>query len=178
MDKEHLKEGFRNLSIKTSVADKFIRYSQLISKSRSVTLRLMLEFFEYNQIAPTESLGPRMQTLESSILKRINALVAIIRDIEKQQTVPTKAMLEALFEGLPAQTKKKVLPPFEQAFKNLNKNTVQLPEFSSDIDHKDIRNILRKIKIVKPPFGKVYYKVSLEPQEIKRLKIKYHVYHN
>lgn len=178
MDREHQKEGFRNLSIKISIADKFIRYSQAISKSRSMTLLLMLEFFEYNQIAPTESLGPRMQTLESAIKKRINALVAIVRDIEKSQTLPTKGMLDALFEGLPAQTKKKIIPSFEEAFRNSEINAKELPKIQREPDHKDIRFMLNRIEMVKPRFGPSYVKLSIDTDEINRLKTKYHVYHD
>jgi len=178
MDSEYQKEGFRNLSIKISIADKFIRYSQAISKSRSMTLKLMLEFFEYNQISPTESLGPRMQTLETSIKKRINALIAIVRDIEKNQTVPTKGMLDALFEGLPAQTKKKIIPSFEEAFRNSELNATDLPKIPAETDHKDIRSILNRIELVKPRFGLPHWKLAMDTDEIKRLKTKYHVYHD
>lgn len=178
MDKGYEKERFTTIKIKNMVAEKFRSYSRGIGESQSMTLLLMLDFFEYNQIAPTESLGPRMQTLEGFIKKRINALIAIIRDIEQQQTVPTKAMLEAFFEGLPVQTRKKVIPTFEEAFKNLERNPNTLPKISAETDHKDIREILRNIETVKPAFGKTYYKLTLNPEEIRRLKTKYHVYHD
>ena len=86
------------ISIKASVAKKFRKYSKEISKSHSMTLLLMLEFFEHNGISPTEDLGPRMQTLENLIKKRINGVIAILKDIEKTQTKPTTGMLMALLE--------------------------------------------------------------------------------
>ncbi|WP_300439049.1 BfmA/BtgA family mobilization protein [Christiangramia sp.] len=178
MDLGYENEPFQGLRIKASVAEKFRQYARKLSKSQSMTLLLMLDFFEINAISPKEKIGPKIQTLESFIKKRINALVAIIRDIEQQQTVPTKAMLEALFEGLPVQTRKKVIPSFEEAFKNLERTPASLPKISSETDHKDIRNILRKVETVKPPFGKAYYKLTLDPEEVKRLKTKYHVYHD
>ena len=63
-----------------------------------MTLLLMLEFFENNGIAPTENFGPKMVTLESLIKKRINGVIAILKDIEKTQTKPTAGMISALFE--------------------------------------------------------------------------------
>lgn len=57
----------------------------------------MIEFFEDNGISPTESMGPKMQTLEALIKKRINGVIAILKDIEKGQTKPTVAMLQSLF---------------------------------------------------------------------------------
>jgi len=63
-----------------------------------MTLLLMLEFFEDNGISPAESMGPKMQTLESLIKKRINGVIAILKDMEKGQTKPTVAMMQSLFE--------------------------------------------------------------------------------
>ena len=70
-------------------------------------LLLMLEFFEDNGISPTETIGPKMQTLEHVIKKRINGVIAILKDIEKNQTKPTVAMMETLFKE--AEPKKKPL---------------------------------------------------------------------
>ena len=98
MDKTFKKEQFETLKIKTSVVKKFRKFSKKMSRSQSMTLQLMLDFFENNGISPKESIGPQMQTLESLIKKRINGVIAIVKDIEKKQTKPTVAMLQALFE--------------------------------------------------------------------------------
>ena len=74
-----------------------------------MTLLLMLDFFEDNGISPNETIGPNMQTLESEIKKRINAVIAIIKDIEKNHDKPTTAMLESLFMGLEPKPKKLIL---------------------------------------------------------------------
>ncbi len=63
-----------------------------------MTLLLMLEFFEANGISPMESLGPNLMASEIRIMKRINAVIAIMRDMEKTQTKPTAAMILSLFE--------------------------------------------------------------------------------
>ena len=99
MDEELKKERFETFKIKTSVARKFRRFSRSIGQSQSMTLLLMLEFFELNQLSPKEHMGPKMQTLANLIKKRNNAIIAIMRDIEKNQTKPTVAMMHALFEG-------------------------------------------------------------------------------
>ena len=107
MDKGYEKERFESVSIKASVVKKFRRYCRKISKSQSMTLLLMIEFFEDNGISPNESMGPHMQTLEKLIKKRINGVIAILKDIEKSQTKPTVAMMESLFKE--AEPKKKPL---------------------------------------------------------------------
>tara|TARA_R110002049_G_scaffold17238_2_gene67399 strand:- start:39 stop:377 length:339 start_codon:yes stop_codon:yes gene_type:complete len=58
----------------------------------------MIQFFEINGIAPTDNLGDSITKLEGKINKRTNAIIAIIKDIEKNQTKPTTAMLLSLFE--------------------------------------------------------------------------------
>jgi hypothetical protein len=102
MDKGYEKERFETLKIKSSVALKFKKFSKRMSKSQSMTLLLMLDFFEENGISPSEAIGPRMETLESRlamlIKKRMNGMIAILKDIEKSQTKPTAAMLYSLFE--------------------------------------------------------------------------------
>mgnify|MGYP006896885480 CR=1 FL=1 len=58
----------------------------------------MMDFFENHSISPKDDLGPNMNHLEKKIKFRINALIAIIKDIEKNQTKPTVAILNALLE--------------------------------------------------------------------------------
>lgn len=101
MDKGYENEKFEKLGIKISVAKRFRAFSKKMSKSQSMTLLLMLDFFENNGLSPAESIGPRMETLEQriSILikKRMNGMIAIMKDIEKHQTKPTVAMMQSLF---------------------------------------------------------------------------------
>lgn len=58
----------------------------------------MLDFFFYNEISPRERLGPTGRTIEANLKKRINAVIAIMRDMEKTQTKPTVAIIESLFQ--------------------------------------------------------------------------------
>jgi hypothetical protein len=122
MDKGYEKERFETLKIKSSVARKFKQFSKQMSKSQSMTLLLMLDFFELNGISPSESIGPKMETLESRlamlIKKRMNGMIAILKDIEKSQTKPTAAMLFALFEQAEHPQKKLIL---EKKYQNETK---------------------------------------------------------
>lgn len=105
MDKGYEKERFVNLSIKESVARDFRVFSKKLSRSQSMALREMLDFFQVNELSPNERLGPSGRTMEANLKKRINAVIAIIRDIEKTQTKPTNAMLQSLFELEPQKEK-------------------------------------------------------------------------
>tara|TARA_R110002096_G_C14521129_1_gene716940 strand:+ start:170 stop:544 length:375 start_codon:yes stop_codon:yes gene_type:complete len=107
MDKGYEKEQFTTISFKCSAVKKFRAFTRKMGASNSMTLLLMIEFFESNGISPKESFGPQMQTLESLIKKRINGVIAVMKDIEKNQTKPTVAMMQSLFQE--AEPKKKPL---------------------------------------------------------------------
>lgn len=102
MDKGFENGEFETLKIKKSVANEFRKFSKMLSKSQSMTLLLMMNFFNENGISPVESIGPNMKTLEKRlsllIKKRMNGMIAIMKDIEKNQTKPTVAMMQSLFE--------------------------------------------------------------------------------
>ena len=91
---------FSNISVKTEVAKKFRTFSKSLAPTHSQALEIMISFFVENQISPKENCGPGFVRLEKNILNRINAVIAIIKDIEKNQTKPTLAMLQALFEHI------------------------------------------------------------------------------
>ncbi|SFF77891.1 hypothetical protein SAMN04488033_108143 [Salegentibacter agarivorans] len=69
----------------------------------------MLDFFYYNEISPQERLGPTGRTIEASLKKRINAVMAVMREIEKTQTKPTVVMIQSLFEMEEPQKKPLIL---------------------------------------------------------------------
>ncbi|TVZ26755.1 neuroendocrine-specific Golgi protein P55 (NESP55) [Gillisia sp. Hel_I_86] len=91
-------DSFIGIRFKKKTAKRFQEFSRTHFKSHTEALETMLDFFFYNEISPKEKLGPTGRTIEASIKKRINAAIAIMRDMEKSQTKPTVAMLELLFQ--------------------------------------------------------------------------------
>lgn len=124
MDRGYEKEKFVSFKIKASAAKKFRKISRAISRSQSMTLLLMIGFFEDKGISPTENFGPKMQTLESLIKKRINGVIAILKDIEKTQTKPTAGMLMALLEQ-PDPPKKPLMIEKKRLLNEENKNNTE-----------------------------------------------------
>lgn len=99
MNEERLrKTEFSAISIKNPIAKKFRKFSKKIAITHSETLQVMMNFFERNSISPNEDVGENMVRLEKNLQKRINVVIAIMKDIEKTQTRPTIAMLQALLE--------------------------------------------------------------------------------
>jgi len=116
MDIGYEKEQFTTISFKCSTAKKFRNFSKKMGASNSMTLLMMVEFFETNEISPKESIGPNIHTLENLIKKRVSAVIAILKDMEKTQTKPTTAMIQSLFKE--AEPKKKPLVLEKKYFKN------------------------------------------------------------
>ncbi len=81
------------MAIKKSVALKFRRFSKKFGRSRSMTLLAMLDFFERHGISPDQEMGETATSLKYLIKRRFNAIVAIMRNIEKEQTLPTFEMM-------------------------------------------------------------------------------------
>ena len=90
-------DSFITIRFKRKTAKRFQEFSKTHFKSHTDAMAAMLDFFLFNEISPKENLGPTARTLEASLKKRIDAVIAIIKDIEKTQTRPAAAMLEALF---------------------------------------------------------------------------------
>ncbi|WP_026753011.1 BfmA/BtgA family mobilization protein [Sediminibacter sp. Hel_I_10] len=91
-------DSFTGIRFKRETAKRFQKFSRTHFKSHTEALTAMLDFFFYNEISPKEKLGPTGRTIEASIKKRINAVIAIMRDMEKTQTKPTAAMMASLFQ--------------------------------------------------------------------------------
>jgi len=90
-------DSFIGIRFKKGTAKRFQEFSRTHFKSHTEALETMLDFFFYNKISPKEKLGPTGRTIEANLKKRINAVIAIMRNMEKSQTKPTVAMLESLF---------------------------------------------------------------------------------
>ena len=91
-------DTFITIRIKRVTAKRFQEFSKAHFKTHTQAMDSMLDFFRYNEISPKERLGPTGRTIEANLKKRINAVIAIMRDIEKTQSKPTLAMLESLFQ--------------------------------------------------------------------------------
>ncbi|SRX51989.1 BfmA/BtgA family mobilization protein [Aequorivita sp. CIP111184] len=91
-------DSFITIRFKRKTAKRFQEFSKMHFKTHTETMEAILDFFFYNEISPKEKLGPTGRTIEANIKKRINAVIAIMRDVEKTQTKPTVAMMESLFQ--------------------------------------------------------------------------------
>ncbi len=181
MKEKTRKDQYESVSLQSTVVVKFRQYSRSMSKTQSETLLMMLEFFEDNGISPNESLGPKIQTLEYLIKKRINGLVSIIKNIEKTQTKPILAMMQLLFEEVPLPKQELWLErkpeaskdaiaedPKLQAIKLRMENLELKKEVSANKDR--IKILLENTVIVRNNFGRTYYRLNLSEEQLESIK--------
>ncbi|WP_422350996.1 BfmA/BtgA family mobilization protein [Flagellimonas sp.] len=191
MDKGYEKERFAAMKVKVSVARKFRRFSKKFGKSQSMTLLSMVEFFEYNGISPNERMHETIASLKYLIKRRFNAMVAIMRSIEKEQTLPTVSMIQALFEqelepddeqwegefDFIEQQLTEIERPMEPEPLDL-KTTVpkirydRLEEQMEELK-KDFGYVLDHVTVTKGRFGKQQLTLDLKPEEVEKYRRKH-----
>lgn len=91
-------DTFITVRFKRETAKRFQEFSKKHFKSHTEAMSTILDFFHFNKISPREKFGPTGRTIEQTLKKRINAIIAIIRDMEKNKVNPTLALLQSLFE--------------------------------------------------------------------------------
>ena len=175
MDKGYEKEGFAGMRIKISVAKRFRRFSKRLGKSQSMTLLTMMDFFEINELSPNDRLGDTVSSLKFLIKKRLNAVIAIIKDIEKHQTKPSVAMLHRLFEEASKEEEEDfdfgspVLISENEELQYYRENQTKIQGQLQSIGQ-DFEKVLGKVKYVKGGFGSGYLKLEMTKEEFERLK--------
>lgn len=182
------KYRFSAINIKKNVAVRFREYSRQVSQSHTATLKAMLDFFETHQLSPFESMGNNMQTLESKIKKRINALIAIIKDIEKNQTKPTNAILQLLFKEAGQEEQPILLEREQEAVQNEaitigRENGYYKEQYFSERSknhrlRKEMEKLLDHTRYVRGNFGTGHFRLELSKEELEQVKKKWNDVHH
>lgn len=126
-------DPFVTIRFKRKTAKRFQEFSKTHFRTHTETMEAILDFFLYNEISPKEKLGPTGRTMEASLKKRINAVIAIMNNIEKHQTKPTVAMMQALFAATEAQKERpRMREKTPEEFKAQFENNKAGSEFKTD----------------------------------------------
>ncbi len=112
------------------------------------------------------------------VLVRCNAIIAIIKDIEKNQTKSTTAILLSLVEEKAKQEKPKLVEvKFAKVQTNKEAIEVTVPkiryerlENNMKSVKKDFIYVLDKVKVVKSSFGRGYLKLELTEDELVKFR--------
>ena len=174
-------EPYITLKIKSQTAGEFRIFCRKLGKQQSDSLQLMLDFFKNNRLSPSEELGPNFITLEKGLKVRINAVVAILKNIEKTQTKPSHAMLQLLFGENSVKKKELLLEKTQQEpAKNdhLQQEIVAYQNMESELRKKlyerthDLKSVLDKVAVVRNNFGRIHLRLNLSREEYEQLKSK------
>jgi len=163
------------LQVKAKTANRFREFSKKNNSNQSETLDLILDFFEKNNLSPFETLVPSKVSLEILIKKRIDAVIAILKNIEKTQTKPGYLMLKLLMEGRPVPKleisgKRKASAPGEKNMEQLNLEISRLQDVLK-ATKKDLEYLLQKVEIKESTFGNDYLKLNIPRTEFEQFKI-------
>ncbi|SDR77341.1 hypothetical protein SAMN04487764_0615 [Gillisia sp. Hel1_33_143] len=163
------------LQIQSKTANRFREFSKKNNSNQSETLDLILDFFEKNNLSPFETLVPSKVSLETLIKKRIDAVIAILKNIEKTQTKPGFLMLELLMEG--RSISKSILVEKNTSSSFNEKSLEQLELEISRLEKvlkatkQDLEYLLQKVEVKANTFGADYLKLNISPTEFEEFKI-------
>jgi hypothetical protein len=179
MDEGYEKEKFETFKLKASVAKKFRMFSKKSMKSQSMTLLDMIDFFEVNEVSPNDRLGETIASLKYQIKKRFNAVVAIIKNIEKTHHKPTTAILQTLFEETSNIEKEEETYDFETPtlITENEELTYYRNEYYTNQENYnalkyDVEDIIKKIRHIKSNFGAGHFRLEITKEEFELLKNK------
>ena len=88
---------FSRINFHTETVERFKKYTIANDANYTETLEAFLDFFEQYSVSPFEPFDDSKQRLETLINKRMDGVEALLRRIETEQTKPTKALLDRLF---------------------------------------------------------------------------------
>jgi len=172
-------ERFYTIRFKRKTALRFKQFSKKVSKTYSETLCIIMNFFEWHGFLPTEKFEKGIQRELLKNRKRTEALIAILRNIEKNDIKPTTAMLLSLFEGV-VEEEEEETNDLERYFKDgepikiedITASKAELDSMRDKLEKIESKfgYVLDNIKIVKPSLGKTYLKVEITENELIKLK--------
>lgn len=177
-------DRFGTIRLHHRTIKRFRRFSKKITKPYSETLESVMDFFEWHGISPLSKFPKRVDEDGEKTRKRINALIAIVKDIEKTQTLPTNEMLLAIFGQHEIVKKRKQPIREEKKFRRLTKEEwnklegmIEKERFNQMMEkHKrekeEVLQYLLKVKLVKPRFGSSYWSIDTDANELSLLKNK------
>ena len=146
-------ERFYTIRFKRHTAQRFKQFSKRVGKTYSHTLEAVMDFFEWHGFVPSDRMDQsflqeilKNQKLTQTAIKRTEASIAIIRDIEITQTKPTNAILEALL-----QQKERLMDKMGML-------------------KKESHYVVENITMVKPSFGKPYLRLDITEGELENYK--------
>ena len=171
------KNTFSAISINRITAQRFRDYSKTVSKSHSETMDTMIDFFEKAKISPTSKVMIGFIKFQNYVVGRLDYIVELLRTMEREQLKPTHALLRSLFDGMELKKEEEPLLTDKANIKMTKEEwdrvegKVSFEKYHDAVkarsnDRRIFYKVLDKITKVEPTFGKPYFKLELDAEEL------------
>lgn len=173
-------DDFNTIRLRRKTLEEFKVYSKKTSSNYSETLEFMIAFFKDTGISPYDTIHNPVLASMVAINNRLEYIIALLKSIEKTQLIPTREMLESLFQGVEKKkqplyierTKEEIEASKTDSeklidqYQNLyDKSREQLVE-----TRKQLTQLLDNLTYVKSTFGKDYYRLNIPKEKIEEIK--------
>jgi len=178
-------DDFNTIRLKRKTLQEFKEYSLKTSPNYSETLEFMIAFFKDTGISPYDTIRNPILASTVAIYRRLDYIVALLKDIEKTQLIPTREMLESLFEGVEKKEEKQPLyieRTKEEIEASKTESEKLIDQYQNLYDEsreqltetrKQLIQILDDLTYVKNTFGKDYYRLDIPKEKIEEIKEKF-----
>ena len=175
--------GYSNITVKKETAVRFRSYSKNFNKSHSEVLDGMVFYFKENDLDPfgegTKIVVDNIKKLETKMMKKIDRLIALIKNMERTSIRPTYEMVLILYEAYVKDAKRPILIPVQIHEERMDflepRNTVPKTEHERILQEfkeykKRCNEILNSVEKVEPMIGKPYLKINMGIGDFESLK--------
>jgi|SRR5690606_7072410 len=175
--------AYSNITVRKETATRFRSYSKRFNKSHSEVLDGMIRYFKENNLDPfgegTKIILDSIKKLERQMMKKIDRLISIIKNMEKTSIKPTYELVLILYEAYVKDGKKPRRKPVQIQDERTDflepRNTVPKTEHDRILQEfneykKHCNEILNKVEKVDPMMGKPYLKINMGIGSFESLK--------
>ncbi len=175
-------DDFNTIRLKRKTLEEFKEYSLKTSPNYSETLDFMIAFFKDTGLSPYDTMNNPVLASTIAINRRIDYVISLLKNMEKTQLIPTRKMLESLFEGI----KEKEPMYIERTSKEIEASKVgteKLTAYYSEETNKtkrelytvkkEVWNLLNELSYIKNTFGKSYYRLDVSQEKIEKIKLRF-----
>ncbi|MCW5516956.1 BfmA/BtgA family mobilization protein [Muriicola sp. Z0-33] len=172
------KSDFSAMSINRITAGRYREFSKKISKSHTITLELMMDFFEGAKISPKNKYLMNHMGFEHRLNKRFDYIEELLRRMEREQLRPTHNKLKKLFEYAEHEEKdRKESLEFEKRMFEQSMKKKMITQYDNYIlkenwrkERARVLKLLDKGRLEKSRFGKPYFKLEINESELESLR--------
>jgi len=177
-------DDFNTIRLRRKIIEKFKEYSRNTSPSYSETLEYMIAYFEDTGISPYDTIYNPILASTIAINRRTDYLIALLKNIEKTQLIPTRLMLESLFqldtkEKQPLLIEKKLLEENNKAEVDPKDSALEFYRIQYEKNQERVNilkyefgSIFRQLTYTKSNFSKNHYRLEISQEELEDFKLK------